>query len=125
MPTIFITTKTTTNITIPRPGRRSLFLMYLEICLYFSLCCIVVGSNTWLQTRKSVQLESSIIILRENHNSKVYYLAILSCRAIYRGLSIKTLLMCSKIGHQGHFAVKKSATIWSFCHVTLFNLRQP
>ena len=51
------------------------YFMYLEICLY----CIVVGSNTWLQTRKSVQLESSIIILRENHNKK-YYLVILSSK---------------------------------------------
>ena len=79
------------------------YFMYLEICLYFSLYCTVVRSNTWLQTRKSVQLESSIIILRENHNKK-YYLAILSCRAIYRGMSINIFLMCSKIGHQGCFA---------------------
>ena len=55
------------------------YFMYLEICLYFGLYCIVVRSNTWLQTRKSVQLESSIIILRENHNKK-YYLAILSSK---------------------------------------------
>ena len=47
------------------------YFMCLEVCLYFSLYCTVVRSNTWLQTRKSVQLESSIIILRENHNNKV------------------------------------------------------
>ena len=64
------------------------YFMYLEICLYFSLYCTIVRSNTWLQTRKSVQLESSIIILRENHNRRV----LLSHLVLQKALSVSLTL---------------------------------